>query len=134
VSSAAIAIIALLTASPCQEAVTLAPGDKSPCDGILVSSADALKALHCARVALPRCEIRADGAEEVCEVKLGAASQREDALLDRISAAESSLLSMVKCPECERAWWESPAIWGTSGVVVGVGVTLAILRATVMAQ
>ena len=133
-SSAVVALIALLTASPCQEAHSLVSGAESPCEGLLVPTADALTALRCARVELPRCEARADGAEKACEVKLGAASQREDALLDRISAAESSLLSMVKCPECERAWWESPAIWGTSGVVVGVGVTLAILRATVMAQ
>ena len=125
-------LAALLTAFPCQEALTLAPGDKSPCDGLLVPTADALKALHCARVALPMCETELRRSEKTCTIKLDAASQEHDILLDRINHAQAviSTLSVAK----PQPWYESRLLWGGGGIVVGVGLTIAILKATLVAQ
>ena len=125
-------LFALLTAFPCEEARTLAHGDPSPCEGLLVPTTDAIKALHCSRVALPGCRIELESAEATCAIRLDGASKEQDALMTRITHAEAVIGKLSK-PEPQH-WWDSPMLWGGGGVVVGVGVTLAILRATVLAQ
>lgn len=132
--TAAAVLFALVLSTPCGTALPLEGGDTSPCDGILVPAAEALRAIQCSRVGLPGCQAELMTSKATCSVKLGAASQTEDALLDRVSRAEAALGAMVRCPECERAWWDSPVIWGGAGVTVGVAVTLAILKATALAQ
>ena len=131
-SFAVVALIALLTASPCQEAHSLASGAESPCEGLLVPTADALTALHCARVALPTCELELERSEKTCAIKLDAASQEEDILMTRITHAEAVIkgLSLAK----PQPWYESRLLWGGGGIVVGVGLTIAILKATLVAQ
>ena len=125
-------LFALLTAFPCEEARTLAHGDPSPCEGLLVPTTDAIKALHCSRVALPGCRIELESAEATCAIRLDGASKEQDALMTRITHAEAVIGKLSK-PEPQH-WWDSPMLWGGGGVVVGVGVPLAILRATVLAQ
>lgn len=120
----------LLTASPCLQAVPLAQGDTSPCEGVLVPAADALAAVRCARVHLPECRVRLEGADAELEIKLDAAAQREDELLDRIARADAAIDSMSAANAQLSPWWDSPALWAGAGVAVGVGVTLAILKAT----
>ena len=125
-------LAALLTAFPCQEALALESGAKSPCEGLLVPTADALTALHCARVALPTCELELERSEKTCAIKLDAASQEEDILMTRITHAEAVIkgLSLAK----PQPWYESRLLWGGGGIVVGVGLTIAILKATLVAQ
>ena len=125
-------LAALLTASPCQEALALESGAESPCEGLLVPTADALTALHCARVALPTCELELERSEKTCTIKLDAASQEEDILMTRITHAEAVIkrLSVAK----PQPWYESRLLWGGGGIVVGVGLTIAILKATLVAQ
>ena len=127
-------LVALVVGAPCDAAVPLGGGDTSPCEGILVPSAEALRAIQCARVGLPGCRATLDAERGSCVIRLDAAAQREDALLDRVAHAERALDAMAKCPECERAWWDSPALWAGGGLVVGVGLTIAILKATLAAH
>ena len=123
---------ALLTAFPCQEALALESGAKSPCDGLLVPNADALTALHCARVSLPTCELELESAQKTCVIRLDAAAQEQDILMTRITHAEAVIkrLSVAK----PQPWYESRLLWGGGGIVVGVGLTIAILKATLVAQ
>ena len=126
--------VSLLTAFACDEAVPLAQGVQSPCEGILVPAADALEAVHCARVALPHCRVAFDSLNEESAIKLDAAAQEQDILLDRISKQDGIITGLHKSASAGRAWWDTPVIWGGAGVTVGVAVTLAILKATALAQ
>ena len=125
-------LAALLTAFPCQEALTLELGAESPCDGLLVPTGDAIKALHCARVALPMRELELESAQKTCAIRLDAAAQEQDILMTRITHAEAVIkrLSVAK----PRPWYESRLLWGGGGVVVGVGLTIAIFKATLGAR
>ena len=95
-------------------------------------TADALTALHCARVALPTCELELERSDKTCTIKLDAASQEEDILMTRITHAEAVIkrLSVAR----PQPWYESRLLWGGGGIVVGVGLTIAILKATLVAQ
>jgi len=104
-----ILLAALLTAFPCQEALTLAPGDKSPCDGLLVPTADAIKALHCARVALPMRELELENAQKTCVIRLDAAAQEQDILMTRITHAEAVIKRLILRCFC---WCDCPP-WTT---------------------
>ena len=127
-------LAALLTAFPCQEALALESGAESPCDGLLVPNADALTALHCARVALPTCELELERSEKTCAIKLDAASQEEDILMTRITHAEAVIKGLSLAKPQPQPWYESRLLWGGGGIVVGVGLTIAILKATLVAQ
>jgi hypothetical protein len=132
--TAALLALALVVGVPCGEAHPLRSGDQAVCDGVLIPGWEAMQALRCLNVALPECEATVTKLDGEAETLTTSHKREVSALNVRIEEADRALAAMAKCPECERAWWDSPAIWGTSGIVVGVGMTLAILRATVMAQ
>jgi len=127
--------VSLLTSFACDEAVPLAQGVQSPCEGILVPAPDALEAVHCARVALPHCRVAFDSLNEEMVIKLDAAAQEQDILLDRVSK-QDALITQLSVGKANRrlGWLDSPVIWGGAGAAVGVAVTLAILKATALAQ
>ena len=125
--------VSLLTAFACDEAVPLAKDAQSPCEGILVPAADALEAVHCARVALPKCRVAFDSLNEELVIKLDAASQEHDILLDRISKQDSLIADLTASAPVPH-WYESRLLWAGGGLVVGVGLTIAILKATLAAH
>lgn len=126
--------VSLLTASPCSEAVPLAQGVQSPCEGILVPSADALRAVRCMQVDLPTCQTTMGHRQKECQIKLDSAAEEQDILLDRISKQDATIGQLMHSNAQPPPWWDSPVLWAGAGVTVGITVTLAILKATAAAQ
>ena len=122
--------VLLLSGSPCEEAHALDAGSAAPCGGVLLPLPEATHALRCMRVELPGCRQDVETCEGGATLERKAHESVVQALNERISQADQALAAMARCPECERVWWDSPALWAGAGVTVGVSITLAILKAT----
>ena len=125
--TAALLVLALVVSAPCDEAWPLHNGDLAKCDGVLIPGWEAMQALRCLNVAFPEC--RADILK--LEGTVGALTishEREVSALNlRIEEADRALSSMARCPECERAWWDSTGLAFASGVLTTTAVVVALL-------
>ena len=115
-----ILLAALLTASPCEVASPIDHGAKSPCEGILVPSHQALECVRLVEVGLPtcvadlaHCQAGNSGRVESLEAQLMDSRER----VGRLSA-ELVKLNMPDPP------WKHPALWFTVGVVVSGAVVI----------
>jgi hypothetical protein len=125
--SAALLVAAMLISAPCDEAHSVNGGDDAPCSGVLLPLSEATHGLRCLTVGLPACEqdnVLCVGRERV---EARAHEATVDALNERILSADQALLAMAKCPECERAWWDSPALGFAAGAITTAAVVVAIL-------
>jgi len=124
--SSALLLVSLLITAPCAEASAVT----SPCSGVLLPTSEATRALRCLTVELPACDQRVS----LCSDRAGIEKRSHEAtvvaLNDRILQADQALASMAKCPECERAWWDSPALGFGAGVVTTAAVVLALVLGT----
>lgn len=96
----------------------LAKGDKAPFDGILISEQRAAAAL--------KLRIDFDRVSADCQVDRRVASEKERILRTALDEVQT---------RAERSWWErhQGGIMFTGGVAVGVGLSVAILKALVAA-
>ena len=100
-------------------------GARAPCDGLLVSEADARHALRCVGVALPRCS--ADLA--LCGSKAAAADTMARDTLQACDDHRSELVTQLEksLSVSPRPWWDSRSFFFAGGAAVGAGVVVALV-------
>ena len=128
--SPAILAATLLVSAPCDEAHPVERNDVASCSGVMLPLSEATHALRCLTIGLPSCEQDNAHCEATRATERGFCKERVGVLESQVTALEDSLASMAKCPECERAWWDSPGIGFGAGVVTTVAVVVALVFGT----
>ena len=125
--SVTLLMIAMVISAPCDEAYGINRGEEATCSCVLLPLSEATHALRCLTIDLPACE--QDNA--LCEGREGVERRAHEAtvgaLNERILNADQALAAMARCPECERAWWDSPALGFAAGVVTTAAVVVALV-------
>lgn len=120
-----IACLSLVISSPCVQASALIQGEAASCDGLLVPESQAVKALGCLTVELPRCKVDLDTTKRRSLIIDGASAAKLEALNTHIMGCERALLEAASVEP--RAWWDSPAMGFGAGVVVTAATVIALL-------
>lgn len=116
-------LAALVAASPCSEAIPLGPGDKTPCEGLLVPPGDAVRCVRCLTVDLPGCQLDSRVKEEIADIDHRALAEQLDLERSRVRRLGEGLVRATQPPPL----WRHPMLWFAVGVVVSGSATLWLL-------
>tara|TARA_Y100001951_G_scaffold66420_1_gene53389 strand:- start:324 stop:707 length:384 start_codon:yes stop_codon:yes gene_type:complete len=123
-------VIAFLTAalivgaSPiCDEAESIAAGDKALCSGVLVPSHEALQCVTCVQVDLPECAAKFRYLHSECQINLSALESAVEAERYRGDNLQAALVEGLRSPP----WYERPAYVFIGGALLGTLGTLTAL-------
>jgi len=128
--SALLLAATMAIAVPCDEAHAVERGTEAACSGVLLPLSEATHALRCLTIDLPACERDEAHCEGLQAVEARAYEARIDALTIRVDEADQALAAMAKCPECERAWWDSPGMGFGAGVMATVAIIVTVVLGT----
>jgi len=99
-------------AQPCDRALPAVTGQRSPCAGVLIPTAEANKALACLRFDLPECMERKDAVSRLCEVD-------KSALETLLGIERERVRLYLVAPKV-------PAVSGWAGEAVAFGLGLVV--------
>lgn len=116
------------SAAPCEDSFDLAEGERSPCDGTLITPGDAVYYLGL-ETTLKRERSAAIGDSERAAAKIAALEKKlTDSEAARAACeADKVVVTTVDRPQ---SWYEEPAFLVTAGVVVGAVVVVLVDKAT----
>ena len=116
-------LAALLTASPCSEAIPLGSGDRAPCEGLLVPAGEAVLCVRCLTVDLPGCRLDRQVQEERAGINSRALTEQLALERDRVRLLGEQLVKATN----PRPFWQSPIWWFSVGVVVSGSATVWLM-------
>ena len=116
-------LAALLSASPCSEAIPLGSGDKTPCEGLLVPAGEAVQCIRCLTVDLPGCRLDLQMSDERSDIERRALADQLALERDRVKRLGQQLIKATN----PRPLWQSPVLWFAVGVVVSGSATVWLL-------
>jgi len=125
VTTPVVALLLVTLSSPCVDSFPLNQGEAASCDGLLVPEGQAVKALGCLTVELPRCKVDLDTTKRRALIVDGASAAKLEALNTHIMGCERALIEAASVEP--RAWWDSPAMGFGAGVVVTAATVIALL-------
>jgi len=128
--SALLMVALLATSAPCIDAYGVTVGAEVPCSGVLLPPSEATHAIRCLNIDLPTTEEDLRLCDGKRRVDRSAHIARVEALVARVEEADMALAAMAKCPECERAWWDSPGMGFGAGVMATVAVVVTVVLGT----
>ena len=108
------------------EAMPVRAYEPTPCTGVLWPSEHTVKALEVMKVDLPECEVRLHHTLEqlkVCDATIIHTREECDRTLDRFAKLTK------EAAHIERPWWDNNSLWGGTGFVSGVIITVLIVSA-----
>lgn len=115
----------IVGASPiCDEAESIAAGDKALCSGVLVPSHEALQCVTCVQVDLPECAAKFRYLHRECQINLSALESAVEAERYRGDNLQAALVEGLRSPP----WYERPAYVFIGGALLGTLTTWAALR------
>ena len=120
-----VALLLVVHSNPCADSFPIDQGEAASCDGVVVPSAQAVKAIACVTVDLPTCAAELSSSEKRAEIVNASSAAQMAALNTHINACERALLDYAS--EEKRAWWDSPSIGFGAGVLVTTATVVALL-------
>lgn len=115
----------MVGASPvCDEAESIAAGDKALCSGVLVPSHEALQCVTCVQVDLPECAAKSRYLQRECQINLNALESAVDAERYRGDNLQAALVEGLRSPP----WYERPAYVFIGGALLGTLATWAVIH------
>lgn len=116
-------LAALLTASPCSEAIPLGSEDRAPCEGLLVPAGEAVVCVRCLTVDLPGCRLDRQVCGERADIEKRALADQLALERDRVKRLGQQIVKATS----PRPLWQSPILWFAVGVVVSGSATVWLL-------
>ena len=111
--------MALLAASPCQEAYSLPQSTEAPCSGILVPESEAVGCIRLMSVELPACHENLDFCQKECTVRLAALDKQRKIESIRADRLEGVWREATRAA----AWYEHPSVsFFGGGLVTSVAI------------
>ena len=110
------------------EATPLAPEQPAPFEGVLVPPEQAVTALRCLSVGLPKCQNEARSASQRCATARTALEAIVEAERARADALDESLRNLGQAEVPEPSWWKHHWLWGIVGAAVGAATTIGVIE------
>jgi len=108
--------------------VEVAKDQPCPYEGLLVPRPMALRAIKCAKVELPACQVERGAEAAKAALLLDTCEQLRRIERDRADALSVQLAKAATIEPPRRAWWKHPVLWGVVGAVVGAGLVVLVYQ------